>query len=139
MSFFGNIFTHYNYKTRDINYSQEEDLLHIQSSKSQLDVIINDKKEEVDLPLNSPFDDWKTARRFTGPLPFTFTYNETKKEVLIIERVRQNWKPQPIEIKKAEIGFLKEKGFQNIHLANAFKVSNIPYYWKKERLNNGSK
>ncbi len=62
MSFFGNIFTHYNYKTTDINYSQEEDLLHIQSSKSQLDFIINDKKEEVDLPLNSPFDDWKKGK-----------------------------------------------------------------------------
>lgn len=134
MAFFGNIFTHYNYTTTDINYNKKDNLLTIQSEKSALDVEVNSSKQDIKLPANSPFKDWKEARRFAGPLPFTFTYNEEKKEVLIIEGVRQNWKPQPLEILKAEVGFIEEKSFKNIHLANAFVVSNIPYYWKKGKI-----
>ncbi|MGJ3234161.1 DUF2071 domain-containing protein [Marivirga sp.] len=134
MAFFGNIFTHYNYTTTDISYKKEKNLLTIQSEKSALDVAVNSANDDIKLPANSPFKDWKEARRFAGPLPFTFTYNAEKKEVLIIEGVRQNWKPEPLEIQKAEVGFIKEKSFKNIHLANAFVVSNIPYYWKKGKV-----
>ncbi|WKK76636.2 DUF2071 domain-containing protein [Marivirga salinae] len=134
MAFFGNIFTHYNYTTTDISYKKEDDQLTIHSKKSGLDVVVNSTNQDIKLPANSPFSDWKEARRFAGPLPFTFTYNEEKKEVLIIEGVRQNWKPQPLEIQKAEVGFIEEKGFKDIHLANAFVVSNIPYYWKKGKV-----
>lgn len=134
MSFFGNIFTHYNYTTTDIAYKKQGESLNIKSNKSGLDVVINSDKKDIELPKNSPFGNWKEARRFAGPLPFTFTYNEEKKEVLIIEGVRQNWKPQPLSVNKAEVGFIKANSFNEIHLANAFVVSNIPYYWKKGRL-----
>jgi len=134
MSFFGNIFTHYKYTTTDINYLQKDESLHIYSKKSNLDVKINNEEINIELPENSPFDNWKEARRFAGPLPFTFTYNEEKKEVLIIEGVRQNWKPQPLLIENANVGFIENKKFKNIQLANAFVVGNIPYYWKKGKL-----
>lgn len=131
MSFFGNIFTHYNYTITDISYVKDGDNLNIRSKKSALDVVINPVKPDIKLPEASPFRDWKEARRFAGPLPFTFTYNQEKKEVLIIEGVRQNWKPQPLDVQKADVGFIKNKGFETMHLANAFVVSNIPYYWKR--------
>ncbi|MFS4491990.1 DUF2071 domain-containing protein [Maribacter sp. 2308TA10-17] len=131
MSFFGNIFTHYNYTTTDISIKKENENLNIRSEKSGLDVIVNSSKTDIHLPKQSPFSDWKEARRFAGPLPFTFTYNEESKEVLIIEGVRQNWKPKPLHVEKAMVKFIKEKDFKNIHLANAFVVSNIPYCWKK--------
>ena len=83
------------------------------------------------MPENSPFKDWKEARRFAGPLPFTFYYNKEKKEVLIIEGVRENWIPKPIEITKHKVGFIDQFNFKNVHLANAFMIENIPYYWKK--------
>lgn len=134
MSFFGNIFTHYNYTTTDISMQKEEESLHIRSKKSGLNVIVNSDMPNINLPINSPFSDWKEARRFAGPLPFTFTYNEEKKEVLIIEGVRQNWKPKPLYVEKVEVSFIKHKNFSKIHLANAFVVSNIPYHWKKGRL-----
>ena len=134
MSFFGNIFTHYNYTTTDISYKMVGENLNILSKKSGLDVVVNSTKQDIKLPGNSPFNNWKEARRFAGPLPFTFTYNEEKKEVLIIEGVRQNWKPQPLHVEKADVGFVKNKGFRNIHLANAFVVSNIPYHWKKGKV-----
>lgn len=134
MTFFGNIFTHYNYTTTDISYVKEDENLNIRSKKSALNVIINLDKHDIELPEKSPFSNWQEARRFAGPLPFTFTYNEQKKEVLIIEGVRKNWKPQPLHIEKANVGFVNDKGFKNIHLANAFIVSNIPYYWKKGKI-----
>jgi len=134
MSFFGNIFTHYKYTTTDINYIQEAKRLNIRSKKSGLDVLINSEKQDVELPEMSPFKNWKEARRFAGPLPFTFTYHEDKKEVLIIEGVRQNWKPQPLQVEKAEVGFIQNKKFKEIHLANAFMVSNISYYWKNGKV-----
>jgi hypothetical protein len=54
--------------------------------------------EKIALPEGSPFADWKEARRFAGPLPFTFTYTAKKKQVLIIEGVRENWKPEPVRV-----------------------------------------
>ncbi|MAP54492.1 DUF2071 domain-containing protein [Altibacter sp.] len=131
MEFFGNIFTHYNYTTTDINQSEDKELKQISSSKSDFHLHIDKSKEIVELPTNSPFKDWKEARRFAGPLPFTFTYNQDAKEVLIIEGVRQKWKPKPIAVKNYNFSFLDSFQFKNPILANAFIIEEIPYYWKK--------
>jgi len=134
MSFFGNIFTHYNYGTTDIKFTKNQDKIIVSSVKSNLEIEVATNKSQINLPVNSPFKDWKEARRFAGPLPFTFSYNKKKKQVLIIEGVRENWIPTPVEAVKANVGFINEKNFKNIVLANAFVIENIPYYWKKGKL-----
>ncbi|MEO5777108.1 MAG: hypothetical protein ABIQ27_09380 [Flavobacterium sp.] len=83
------------------------------------------------MPKNSPFKDWAEARRFAGPLPFTFTYNSESKEILIIEGVRQNWTPKPVCVLDYDFAFLKSLKLENPVLANAFIITDIPYYWKK--------
>jgi hypothetical protein len=88
----------------------------------------------VALPAGSPFADWKEARRFAGPLPFTFTVNESKQEVLIIEGVRENWTPAPVKVIECNFSFLEKMELQDIKLANAFIIRNIPYYWKKGKV-----
>ena len=133
MELLGNIFTHYNYATVTIQLEKQEDRTIINSSQSGLNIDFNAPTKEIRLPSNSPFANWKEARRFAGPLPFTFTYFPSKKEVLVIEGVRQNWKPKPISINSFTIPFLEEFNFSNIRLANAFSIHNIPYYWKKGR------
>ncbi|CAN5884064.1 hypothetical protein BH11BAC7_BH11BAC7_06920 [soil metagenome] len=133
MSFFGNIFTHYNYTTTDIQLTKANDVTTIVSENSGLNVVVRTGDDEIALPDQSPFKTWKEARRFAGPLPFTFTVNREKNEVLIIEGVREDWMPKPVEVLKCDIGFLKEKSFKKIVLANAFIVEQIPYYWKKGR------
>ena len=133
MAFMGNIFTHYNYQQTDISFKNDNGAIHVASKKSDLDVSVNTVGEAIQLPKDSPFHDWKEARRFAGPLPFTFTYNERTKEVLIIEGVRQDWTPAPVEVVQHRVGFVKSLDLKNIVLANAFVVSNIPYYWKKGR------
>ena len=131
MEFFGNIFTHYNYTTTDIQQVLENNTKEIFSAKSKFKVKISNKEENISLPKNSPFADWKEARRFAGPLPFTFTINTEKKEVLIIEGVRQNWIPNPVEVFDYDFDFLKKLKLKNPILANAFIIKNVPYYWKK--------
>jgi len=131
MEFFGNIFTHYNYTTTDIVQFENSEIRSIQSRKSNFALAISKNNENILLPEGSPFNDWKEARRFAGPLPFTFTYNNEDKSVLIIEGVRQNWTPEPIQIQDYHFGFLDSLQLKGLVLANAFEIKNIPYYWKK--------
>ena len=131
MEVLGNIFTHYNYTTTDIQYLESEESIEISSVQSNFHVVLDKREENINLPEHSPFADWKEARRFAGPLPFTFTYNENSREVLIIEGVRQNWIPNPIHIRDYQFDYLKTLHLKNPILANAFMIKNIPYFWKK--------
>ena len=135
MEFFGNIFTHYNYSTTDIQQDSSEGISVISSQKSGFKVSITEATDEtLPLPVSSPFSDWKEARRFAGPLPFTFTYNQVKKEVLIIEGVRQDWKPMPVKVNEYDFSFINNLKLTDVHLANAFIIRNVPYYWKKGKI-----
>ena len=122
MEFMGNIFTHYNYTTTDILQKENTDSKEISSARSKFKVTIDTTANEILLPDNSPFADWKEARRFAGPLPFTFTYNAFTKEVLIIEGVRQNWTPNPVSVIDYEFDFLNSLNLENPILANAFVI-----------------
>ncbi|MBT1696061.1 DUF2071 domain-containing protein [Fulvivirgaceae bacterium PWU4] len=133
MTFLGNIFTHYKYQKTDIAFERQNGIITVQSAKSNLFVKVKESSHEIGLPEHSPFRDWKEARRFAGPLPFTFTYNPNKKEVLVIEGVREEWIPQPVEVIEGRTGFIDDLGLKSAVLANAFVISNIPYYWKKGR------
>ena len=134
MEFMGNIFTHYNYTTTDINQSETDGTRELSSIKSNFKLTLDQAEQEVSLPENSPFADWKEARRYAGPLPFTFTYNKETKEVLIIEGVRQNWTPSPVKVIDYKFEFLDTIKLQNPVLANAFVIRNIPYQWKKGKI-----
>lgn len=134
MTFRGNIFTHYNYTTTDVNINSNKNKIELFSNKSNFNIKVDKKDEEIDLPENSPFSNWKEARRFAGPLPFTFTYNKETKEVLIIEGVRTNWKPKPLKVEDYHFNFLNTLGFKNCVLANSFIIENIPYQWKKGKI-----
>ena len=135
MEFFGNIFTHYNYTTTDINQNTQEETIQINSHKSGFYIKAEESENEnISLPVGSPFADWNEARKFAGPLPFTFTYNQATKEVLIIEGVRQNWKPMPIKVIDHHFNYINNLNLSNVRLANAFIIRNIPYYWKKGKI-----
>jgi uncharacterized protein YqjF (DUF2071 family) len=131
MAVLGNIFTHYNYQTTDISFTKDGDIIQVDSKKSSLNVRVKAGDENIPLPVSSPFKNWKEARRYAGPLPFTFTYNEDTKEVLIIEGVREDWTPKPVQVITSEVGFLNSLNLNSLVLANAFVINNIPYYWKK--------
>jgi uncharacterized protein YqjF (DUF2071 family) len=134
MEFMGNIFTHYNYTTTDITLVKQGSGMQIKSLHSDFTIKIDEAEGEISLPEDSPFTDWKEARRFAGPLPFTFTYNENNKEVVIIEGVRENWVPKPVNVIEKDISFLQTLDLKGHVLANAFIITDIPYYWKKGKI-----
>jgi len=131
MEFFGNIFTHYNYSTTDIHCKNCNGMMEIGSYHSGFNLQIADLDENVLLPSASPFRDWKEARKFAGPLPFTFTCEQDSKKVLIIEGVRKEWKPAPVKVLSQHFSFIDSLKLEGVQLANAFIIRNLPYYWKK--------
>ncbi|MDB4534751.1 hypothetical protein N9242_07755, partial [Vicingaceae bacterium] len=121
----------YNYTTTDIN--QTGNLKSINSVKSKFQVTTEETEQEVKIPEDSPFTDWKDARKFAGPLPHTFTYNKEEKSVLIIRGIRKDWKPTPVKVVSYDFEFLNNLKLNNV-LANAFEIKNVPYYWEKGKL-----
>lgn len=140
MEFFGNIFTHYNYTTTDINQINNGTTAEISSNQSRFKISYDESdSEDISLPADSPFTNWKDARRFAGPLPFTFTYDSRNKTVLIIEGVRQHWNPMPVKIIEHRFSFIDELNLSDVRLANSFIIRNVPYYWKKGRIEHWTK
>jgi len=131
MEVLGNVFTQYNYTTTDIQQSFEGNCETLFSHKSGFKVELEMGDSAIELPLHSPFDSWKSARRYAGPLPFTFTYNEDERSVLIIEGVRQNWEPTPVKVMSHQFELLDKLNLTGVVLANAFEICDVPYYWKK--------
>lgn len=129
----GNIFSHYHYQHIDLRLSREDSKLRFYDPNGELNVHIQrgEAEEKIDLPQHSPFPSWKEARRFAGPLPFTFSYLKDQKEMLIIEGVRQNWVPKAVKILEVESAFIHSLNLKGAVLANAFVIDKIPYWWKK--------
>lgn len=134
MEVLGNLFTHYKYSTIDIEESTLNNIKTIKSNKSGFTIEIVEHTDEVSLPIKSPFSNFKEARRFAGPLPHTFSFDEKHSSVLIVEGVREHWIPKPIQVNHAQFDFLKSMNLKGCVLANAFEINNIPYFWKKGRI-----
>ena len=134
IQFLGNIFTHYQYTTTDISQAISNHRIEIKSLTGGLSIAAETEQASPSLPPSSPFQSWKEARQYAGPLPFTFSFNQKKKEVLIVQGIREHWTPQPVEIKGYKVPFLDALHLQEPSLASAFIIRNIPYHWKKGRI-----
>lgn len=134
MELLGNLFTHYRYTTTDITRAQHDGKTLVTSHKSNFSVELAAVSLPVPLPASSPFATWQQARRFAGPLPFTFTWLASTNTMLLIEGQRENWVPEPLAVLNYQFQFLDAFRDQGIVLASAFTVRNIPYHWKKGRL-----
>jgi len=127
----GNLMTHYKYEKVRIATDCSDSNIVIDANET-IAFSMSRGNEDTLLPRHSPFDTWKEARRFAGPLPFTFSALSDEK-VLIVEGVRSNWKPVPLQINSLELK-LDAPFLEKAVLANAFIVENIPYHWKKGRV-----
>jgi hypothetical protein len=137
MAWGGNLLTHYRYVKCVVKEKH---------TPETLDVVIMTPNAEADLsvrafidkpadmpPHGSPFHDLKIARHYAGPLPFTFDYELETNQMVIIEGVRENWKPKPVCVEVERCAFLEKPPFNSVplRLANAFFVENIPYRWRR--------
>lgn len=131
MELLGNIFTNYNYSTTDILSIDSGSTTKITSSKSNFEVNVVRSLNKAKLPVQSPFENWKSARRFSGPMPYTFSYDRNEDSILIIKGVRQNWTPDPIEVERYSMQYLDDLNINGLVLANAFEINAVPYKWEK--------
>ena len=133
MTFLGNLMTHYRYHTVDIAQQHKTNRLRIESQQANFHVTLAPSAPDVPLPALSPFATWAEARRFAGPLPFTFSADAAAGTMLIVEGVREHWQPQPVAVESYKVGLFEQLGFSQLRLANAFAVRDIAYSWKKGR------
>jgi Uncharacterized conserved protein (COG2071) len=131
MTFFGNLLTHYNYSRARVEVKRDGARVEV-AIGDELDVVA-DLVSEAALPPGSPFADWKTARRYAGPLPFTFDHERETNSIVRIEGVRQEWKPRPVNVELRHISFFAQPAFADATpvLASAFYFENIPYLWRR--------
>ena len=95
------------------------------------------------LPAGSPFPNLQDARKFAGPLPFTFDYEKETHSIVRIQGVRRQWNPEPVAVDVRECTFLARPPFDRERpvLASAFHLQDVPYRWERgisERLVEGA-
>jgi Uncharacterized conserved protein (COG2071) len=133
----GNLLTHYRYRLAKAAVRETAGILEIAitTPRGIADVrVVARLDDSTDAPPpGSPFRDLRQARLFAGPLPFTFDYEKETHSMVVIEGVRENWKPVPVCVDVHRLAFLKHPAFGGHHaiLANAFHVRDIPYQWKR--------
>jgi uncharacterized protein YqjF (DUF2071 family) len=143
MAIVGNLFTGYHYDHVRARMERNADVDRVQtwnpsSGKRNLDLAFR-IRDDAALPSGSPFKDWRTARQFAGPMPFTFS-SRPDGSFVVVEGVRTNWTPRPVEVVDWEIALFKDEPFCRAVpvLANAFVVEGIDYRWKRGRLTNAA-
>lgn len=139
MVFAGNLMTKYHYRLVKVDVTEADGMTRVVTSlpsgEASLDVCFKEGVESLGLPVGSPFPDWRAARRFAGPMPFTFS-PEGEGKFLVVEGRRGSWKPCPVVVMDWEVSFFREsilKGAEPI-LANAFMVEDVDYCWGSGRL-----
>lgn len=132
----GNLLTHYGYELSRFTARRGESTYAVELRTPHGDA---DLKVEADisadvgsLPPGSPFPDAREARKFAGPLPFTFDYEQETHSIIRVEGLRQHWNPRPVAVTVYRNTFLETKMFRSagVTLANAFYLENVPYSWK---------
>ncbi len=135
MACLGNLLTHYNYQLAGVRVVQRDLQLEIEittpEQAADLHVIADLRETGNWLPPNSPFRDSREARLFAGPLPFTFDHEPETDSMILIEGVRQKWKPRLVRVNVLENSFLRQFTSYDPILASAFYVRDIPYLWKR--------
>jgi len=143
MQLFGNLLTHYHYERSQFRVHLSEQRYEVEvttpNSRADLHVEADLSTQTGVLPAGSPFPDLKEARKFAGPLPFTFDYEKQTHSIIRVEGVRQAWDPRPVSVIVHRNTFLAQDPFSSAEaiLANAFYLENVPYSWRpgiRERL-----
>jgi hypothetical protein len=143
MQLFGNLLTHYHYERSRCRVQRTGQKYEVEvttpDGRADLHVEADIATQPVALPDGSPFDGFREARRFAGPLPFTFDYEKQTHSIIRVEGVRQRWNPRPVPVTVHRNTFLEQDPFRSAGaaLANAFYLENVPYLWRpgiRERL-----
>jgi hypothetical protein len=139
MAYAGNLLTHYNYRLCETELKTTSGELHwtIRTPRAEADIEVLARLTDGPglLPDGSPFSNLAEARRFAGPLPYTFDYEESTDSIIGIRAIRQQWEPRPVAVDVRRNTFLQHEPFLGARpiLANAFYVHDVPYRWEQGR------
>ena len=107
--------------------------IHIRTSDGAADLKVTADLGATDeqLPPGSVFTSAHDARRFAGPLPFTFDYEQSTHSIVMIKGQRQGWSPRLVPVQVEQANFLEAPPFVESRptLCSAFCVHDIPYRW----------
>ncbi len=126
MALGGRLFTHYGYLKVGAHITHDQGVPGIATS-SGLNLVVRD---EPSLPTGSVFANWDEARRYAGPMPFTFASVRDGQAILRVEGSRAHWEPQPMAITSLVVPFLSRLAPQ-AEPAAAFLVRDVDYVWKR--------
>jgi len=135
----GNLLTHYNYSLCEANVEERGGevrwTIRTLPGAADLDVTAFEAGGYAALPAGSPFTSLQEARRFAGPLPYTFDFEPETHSIIAIRAERPQWDPQPVAVVVRRCGYLEGKPFSKAApvLANAFYVRDVPYRWQRGR------
>jgi hypothetical protein len=129
MAALGNCFTHYRY-----DYKPMVGVLHPNGMSLRAEdgstIVVVGEVEGVALPSDSIFADWSEARRFVGPLPFSFSHDARRHSALIVQGSRTDWYPRPVAVQEHRCNFISGLGLGQLRLSSAFMTDRVPYHWK---------
>jgi hypothetical protein len=132
----GNLLTHYQYRLADIDVTPTEHQLAVRlttpAAEAALHVLARLTGQQASLPASSPFRSDQDARRFTGPLPWTFDYEPQTRSIVMIRGRRSHWQPRRVAVEVKTCRFLEKAPFgaANPRLASAFHVTDLDYGWE---------
>jgi len=139
MVWLGNQMTGYRYHHVKVQIDTEGSATRIRATGSDgaatLDLSFDDCGGDIPLPAGSPFPDWRTARRFAGPMPFTFS-PQGDGSFVVIEGNRAGWTPRPVALKDWQVALFDQAPLKDVTplAANAFAVNDIDYRWERGRI-----
>lgn len=131
----GNLLTRYRYRRVDASCALVAGKLEIRVEPG-VDLVADLSEASAPLPPGSPFADARDARRFAGPLPYTFHHERKTGSLLAVRGIRSGWEPRPVAVSVRELAFFTSGPFADAdgRLANAFYVGDVDYRWESGRL-----
>ncbi|MFD9128237.1 DUF2071 domain-containing protein [Kitasatospora sp. NPDC059571] len=132
----GNLFSRYRYRLARIDCRVTGGTLEFtvdsRDGRADLHVRADLANAPAPLPAGSPFASARDARRFAGPLPYTFEYEPQTRSVIVVRATRTAWEPTPVAVEVPTLTFFEHGPFAGTRpvLANAFHVADIDYGWE---------
>lgn len=139
MVWMGNLLTRYHYRHVSVRLTEEGTQRRVETvlptGERALLLSYEPGGSATALPPGSPFPDWRTARQFAGPMPYTFSPSDDGSFV-VVKGTRADWTPRPVTVTEWDVRWFAESPFRGATpvLANAFAVERIAYRWERGRV-----
>lgn len=128
MALGGRALTHYHYRHVSVTIRREGPVWRITTS-SGLALAVRD--DSAELPAGSVFKDWDSARRYAGPMPYSFAPEKDGRHIVSIKGTRAHWKPRPVALVDVRAPFFDALvGPDVLAPAAAFLVEDVEYRWE---------